>query len=254
MTEPVFRGVGVALVTLFDDDGAVDAAATAKLATRLADAGVRAVVVAGSTGEAAALSADERIGLLEAVRAELPAEIPVIAGTGAPSAHQAAALTADAAAHGADAVLVLSPPRSLDLDGYYRTVTTAADGTPVLGYHYPVASPPGIPVEALSKLPIVGLKDSSGDPERLLRELEEWDRPLYTGASALLSFAGPLGCTGAILALANAEPERCIEAFDGDAGAQRALTLAHVAAHDAFPRGLKQLVADRFGTSAVARI
>ena len=253
MTEPVFRGVGVALVTLFDDDGDVDTAATAKLAARLVDAGLRAVVVAGSTGEAAALSADERIGLLDAVRAELSAEIPVIAGTGAPSARQAAALTADAASHGADAVLVLSPPGSLDLDGYYRTVTAAAGETPVLGYHYPTVSPPGIPVEALSKLPVVGLKDSSGDPERLLRELEEWDRPLYTGSSALLSFAGPLGCTGAILALANAEPERCIEAFDGDAGAQRALTLAHVAAHEAFPRRLKQLVADRFGTSAVTR-
>src|SRR5690606_634773 len=50
-----FRGVGVALVTLFDDEGEIDAPATADHAARLVDAGVGAVLVAGSTGEAAAL-------------------------------------------------------------------------------------------------------------------------------------------------------------------------------------------------------
>ncbi|MGH9136635.1 MAG: dihydrodipicolinate synthase family protein, partial [Acidimicrobiales bacterium] len=53
---PPFTGVGVALVTLFDDDGHVDAPATADLAARIVDTGVSAVVVAGTTGEAAALT------------------------------------------------------------------------------------------------------------------------------------------------------------------------------------------------------
>ncbi|HEX6311507.1 MAG TPA: dihydrodipicolinate synthase family protein, partial [Acidimicrobiia bacterium] len=234
MPTPVFTGVGVALVTLFDDGGEVDAAATAALAAKLVDAGVRGVVVAGSTGEAAALAADERAALLDAVRGTVGDAVPVLAGTGAPSARQAVALTRDAIAHGADAVLALSPPRSRDLDGYYGGVVSAAGEVPVLAYHYPNASPPGIPVDTLAALPgVAGLKDSSGDPERLLREVTEWDRPVYTGSSALLSFAGPLGCPGAILALANVEPERCLEAFAGDAGAQRALTAAHVAAHEA---------------------
>jgi 4-hydroxy-tetrahydrodipicolinate synthase len=253
--DPVFTGVGVALVTLFDDRGEVDAGATAELAARLVAAGVRSVVVAGSTGEAPALDAAERIALLEAVRAAVTGTVPVLAGTGAPSAREAVALTRDAIAHGADAVLTLSPPRSGDLGAYYAAVGDAAGGAPVLAYHYPNASPPGIPVDALATVPgIAGLKDSSGEPERLLRELASWDRPIYTGSSALLSFAGPVGCTGAILALANVEPERCIQAFTGDADAQRALTAAHVAAHDAFPRRLKEMVADRFGTSAVARL
>lgn len=52
----LFTGVGVALVTLFRDDGALDAAATAELAAALTDLGVRAVLVAGTTGEAAALT------------------------------------------------------------------------------------------------------------------------------------------------------------------------------------------------------
>src|SRR4051795_11716567 len=68
VTKPLFTGVGVALVTLFRDDGSVDAPATAEHARRLADLGIRAIVVAGSTGEAAALDADERVRVLAAVR------------------------------------------------------------------------------------------------------------------------------------------------------------------------------------------
>jgi len=251
---PRFFGVGVALVTLFDDDGEVDAPATAALASRLVDAGMQAVVVAGSTGEGAALTSDERVRLLDAVRDSVDGAVPVLAGTGAPSARQAAALTIDAVEHGADAVLTLSPPRSNDLEGYYTAVAEAAGATPVLAYHYPNASAPGIPVEALARLAVAGLKDSSGEPERLLRELTEWDRPVYVGSSAILSFAGPLGCAGAILALANAEPELCAAAFAGETSAQLELTAAHVAAHEQFPRRLKQMVAKRFGTSANARM
>jgi 4-hydroxy-tetrahydrodipicolinate synthase len=85
MAEPLFRGVGVALATLFEDDGEVDVKATADLAANLADVGIRAVVVAGSTGEAAALTAEERVALLTETRRAVPAGVPVIAGTGGPS-------------------------------------------------------------------------------------------------------------------------------------------------------------------------
>jgi 4-hydroxy-tetrahydrodipicolinate synthase len=254
MTGPVFRGVGVALVTLFTDDGEVDADATAVHAARLVELGVRAVVVAGTTGEAAALDRDERTQLLDAVRAALPRDTPVIAGTGAPSARQAAQYTHDAIAHGIGAVLTLSPPRIADPRHYYDAVRAAARDTPLLAYHFPAVSPPGIHVNDLAALPIDGLKDSSGDPERLLAELETFDRPLYVGSSALLALAGPLGCTGAILALANAEPELCIAAFEGDARAQRELAPAHLAANARFPAGLKDLVAKRFGMSTATRI
>ena len=93
--EPVFRGVAVALVTLFDESLELDAEGTAELAVRLVDLGVKAVVVGGTTGEAAALDPEERSELLAAVRKALPqgSGVPVIAGTGAPSARQAARLT-----------------------------------------------------------------------------------------------------------------------------------------------------------------
>ena len=254
MTSPVFTGVGVALVTLFDDRGELDAPATADLAAQLVDLGMRAVVVAGTTGEAPALEAGERITLVEAVRRQMPSPVPVIAGTGGPSARQAAALTRDAVEHGADAVLTLSPPGVTDPRAYYDAVAKAAAGSPVLAYHYPKVAPPGIAVRLLGDLPVAGIKDSSGDAERLLHELDQYDGAIYTGSSALLSFGGPLGCAGAILSLANAEPERCVRAFAGDVVAQRALLQPHLAAHESFPRGLKEMVAARFGTSTACRM
>ena len=171
----MFTGVGVALVTLFDDRAELDAPATAALAAQLVGLGVRSVVVSGTTGEAATLEAGERIALLDAVRDELRTAVPVIAGTGAPSARQAAALTRDATEHGADAVLVLSPPGASDTRPYYEAVGKAAAGTPVLAYHLPTVSPPGIAVRELADLPVAGVKDSAGDAERLLHELHEYE-------------------------------------------------------------------------------
>ncbi|HEY0717815.1 MAG TPA: hypothetical protein VGD68_09385, partial [Streptosporangiaceae bacterium] len=77
---------------------------------------------------------------------------------------------------------------------------------------------------------------------------------LYTGSAALVLPAGLLGCTGAILALANAEPELCLAVFGGSADAQRQLTPSHLAASGSFPDGLKHLVAERFGTSERSRM
>jgi len=254
MPEPLFTGVGVALATLFDDDGEVDAKATAGLAATLADLGVRGVVVAGSTGEASALTAGERVALLTETRRAVPSGVPVIAGTGGASARQAAALTRDAREAGADAVLALCPPRNNDPRPYYDAVAKAAGGLPALAYHFPQTAPPGIPVEALPDLPVQGMKDSSGDPERLLSELEVFDRPLYVGAAMLVLLAGSLSIAGAILAVANADPEHAIAAFAGDPAAQRALLAAHRRVKARFPFGLKDAIADRFGTSRATRL
>ena len=209
--------------------------------------------MAGSTGEAATLDHDERVELVSAVRATVPAGVPVLAGTGAPSARQATRLTTAALEAGADGVLVLSPPGSADLEGYYGDVVAAAGGAPVLGYHFPAMSTPGIAVELLPRLGeigLVGLKDSSGDPSRLVRTLEHFNGALYVGSPWLLSAAGPLGATGAILAVANVEPALSIKAFGGDVDAQRALAATCERSHG--PAAVKRLLADR-GHSAVTR-
>jgi dihydrodipicolinate synthase/N-acetylneuraminate lyase len=124
----------------------------------------------------------------------------------------------------------------------------------VLAYHFPAVAPPGIPLEMLDELPVSGCKDSSGDPDRLLATLESWQGRLYVGSSAMLLQAGLLGASGAILALANAEPELCVSAFRGEPDAQLKLTRAHLAASADFLRGIKRLVAARFETSEQIRI
>jgi 4-hydroxy-tetrahydrodipicolinate synthase len=250
---PVFAGVGVALVTLFTGDGAIDPGPTSKLASELVARGMRAVLVCGTTGEAATLAEAERAALVRAVRAALPADVPVLAGTGAPSARQAAALTASAVRAGADAVLAFPPPGSRDLAGYYAAVATAAGDRPVLAYHFPQVSAPGVPVEALAGLPVAGLKDSSGDPDRLLDEVANYPGALYVGSSALLALAGPMGAAGAILALANLEPEACVAAFAGDAAAQRGLAGLHLAVKRGGPAALKAVLARTNGTGPWTR-
>jgi 4-hydroxy-tetrahydrodipicolinate synthase len=253
-SQPPFRGVAAALVTVFRPDGALDAPASASHARRLVEAGVAAIVVAGTTGEAAALAPEERVELLQAVRDAVPAATPVLAGTGAPSAHQARRLSADAVAAGADALLALAPPGSRDLAGYYATVVAAAGGRPVLAYHYPAVSAPGVPLGELDGLPVVGIKDSSEDASRLLAELTGYRGWVYTGSAALLPLAAALGAPGAILALANAEPERCVAAFAGDADAFRALVAAHLRMSAGMPRSIKEMTAERYGTPTTCRL
>jgi len=239
----IFTGVGVALVTLRDAGDEPDPLATGALAAELAGRGMRAVLACGTTGEAGRLTNVQRRDVIAAVRAAVPADIPVIAGTGAATTADAAALTSAAAAAGADAVLAWPPPDCRDLPGYYAAVGSAAPGLPVLAYHVPWVSAPGVPVEALADLPVAGLKDSSGDPDRLLFEVTRYAGATYVGSSALLALAGPLGCDGAILAVANVAPELCISAFAGSATAQRELADVHLAVRAGGPPELRSLLA-----------
>lgn len=252
--QPLFSGVGVALVTIFDQNANIDAKATAALAQQLVGLGVSGIVLAGTNGEAASLQADERTLLVGRVRDSVPANVPVIAGVGAPTGKQAAVLTASAIDAGADGLLVLSPPQVGDPRRYYETVVSVAGDIPTLAYHYPAVSPPGLTVPTLCALPVVGVKDSSGDPERLLREAAEFSGSVYVGADTLLLMAGRIGVDGAILALANTHPEKCISAFQGDTDAQLSLLGPRQQFRADFPTSLKQMVAQRWGMSAVTRI
>jgi len=247
-----FEGIGAALCTIFDSRGKLDAPGTASLAVQLVDAGVDALVVAGTTGEAITLTRKERVKALRAVLDAVEGRVPVIAGSGAPSIHQAAIYTADAVDTGANGVLALSPPGVEDPRAYYDAIAKDTAGVPLLAYHYPKQSAPGIQADLLTDLPISGCKDSSGDAQWFLEAVTEWEGPMYTGSPALLSWAGPIGASGAILGLANVEPELCSRAFYGDAEAQR--ELAGPIQMTRSIHALKDLVAARFGVSSVARL
>jgi dihydrodipicolinate synthase/N-acetylneuraminate lyase len=252
-SQQIFTGVAVALATLFNDRLDVDYEMTAQHARNLVSSGVRAVVVAGTTGEPETLSDEERLRLLDAVLDAVEGQAPVIMGAGLPSARQAAGFAVEANQRNVDAILARSPRAVADPVPFYQAVADAIGQTPLLAYHYPAVSPPGIPLDALCRAPVVGVKDSSADPERLLATLNSFAGDVYVGNATLLLMAGQLGCAGAILQLANAHPEVCADAFAGDAKAQRALYDLHMASKN-FPRGIKQLMAARFGTSLASRL
>ena len=251
--QPVFTGVAVALVTFFDAHGHVDVAATAKHAEHLAGRGMRALVVAGTTGEASHLSMKERLQLLDGVRKAVGDQVPVILGTGNLSAGVSVPdLTRRAAEHGAAAALTLSPHHG-DVREFYGEVVAAAGPMPVLAYHFPQVSAPGISIEDLKALKVAGIKDSSGDCERLLDTLAQFHKPYYTGSSSIVAWAGMLGATGAILAVANLEPELCVDAFAGSVPAQKDLLAAHKILSCYGVKGIKEELSRRFGTSTVCR-
>ncbi len=252
--QPAWTGVGVALVTLFDASGAVDAEQTAAHAARLVSLGVRAVLVNGTTGEAAALSDEERAGLVAAVARACP-QVPVLAGASGDWWRPAVERVSAAVAAGADAVLVAPPRFGGPIDDYFTRAAQAAGTVPVLAYHYPGVAGGDVPVQALAGLPITGVKDSSGDPQRLAHELSlGWPGAVYTGSAALLGYARWLGAAGAIVAAANLLPEECVAAWDGRAQAQRAVLDAERAAGERFPGSLKEAMARRFGTATGCRL
>lgn len=240
LSEPLFTGVGVALVTLFEEDGALDLLATADHARRMVDAGMRAILVAGTTGEPSTLDEPEQTALVRAVVVAVAGRVPVIAGVrGVDAVERAIA----ARAAEADAILALSPHDHLA--SYYADV--AAVGLPTLAYHFPRVSPPGIPIDALGGLPVVGIKDSSGDIERLRLEVRDWGGPVFTGSALILRDAANAGAAGALVSLANLDPARCIDAFAGDETAQAGAEAFDVPT-------LKSHMAERFGTSPTARV
>jgi 4-hydroxy-tetrahydrodipicolinate synthase len=163
------------------------------------------------------------------------------------------ALSRAAADAGADAVLVLSPPRVEDPRPYYDAVVGAV-AVPVLAYHFPSASAPGIPVDVVAELPVAGMKDSTGDPVRLAVELDAMPSGLYVGSPALLLPAAAMGASGAILALANLDLAGCIQAWEGDGDCQRELVNGHRSGALAGVGALKRLIAARHGTSPVTRV
>jgi 4-hydroxy-tetrahydrodipicolinate synthase len=168
---PRFGRVITAMVTPFDDAGALDIDVAVELARWLADHGSDGLVLSGSTGESSVLTDEEKIDLWRAVAAAVT--IPVIAGTGSNDTEHSVRLTAQAAACGIDGVLVVTPyynrPSQSGLYEHFRVVAEAAGGLPVVLYDIPVRTgrriAPSTLVQLAHDVPaIVALKDAAGDP------------------------------------------------------------------------------------------
>jgi dihydrodipicolinate synthase/N-acetylneuraminate lyase len=217
-------GVLAAIATPFDRrTGAVaEDRLRANVATLLAD-GLSGVVVAGSTGEAPLLDADEVRRLVGVARDAVPSGRRLLAGTGAEATRQAVALSRAAGAEGADAVLVRPPAYfgpglgATQLADYYRGV---ADGSPVpvLVYNIPkftrVAIPAAVLVELAAHPNIAGVKDSSGDIDTFTSyraAVPGWS--VLVGSASLLLAALERGGDGSICAAACFAARRCADLY-----------------------------------------
>lgn len=174
-----FGSVVTAMVTPFRDDGSLDLDASADLARWLVETGSDALVVAGSTGEAATLTDAEKIDLWRTVK-QAVGDTQVIAGSGTYDTRHSIELSEAAAEAGADGLLVVCPyyskPPQRGIVAHYRAVAEATD-LPVIAYNIPART--GIRIEHDTVLELaaidnlVAMKDATGDLDgasRLIRE------------------------------------------------------------------------------------
>jgi 4-hydroxy-tetrahydrodipicolinate synthase len=168
---PRFGRVITAMVTPFDDDGALDLPAAVDLARWLASHGSDGLVLSGSTGESSVLTDEEKVDLWRAVAEAVT--IPVIAGTGSNDTAHSVKMTALAAQSGVDGVLVVTPyynrPSQSGLYEHFRAVADSAGTLPVVLYDIPIRSGRRIATATMLRLArevpaIVALKDAAGDP------------------------------------------------------------------------------------------
>lgn len=163
-----------ALATPFDASGEIDLDAWRRLLALQLEGGTQAVVVAGSTGEAAALFDAEYDTLLRVAVEFVAGRVPVLAGTGLSATAKTIEQTRRAAVLGADAALVVTPPyvrpTQLGLVAHYRAV--ADDGAlPVVLYNVPGRTGcdmlPATVAELAPHPRIVGIKEARSDAERM---------------------------------------------------------------------------------------
>ena len=215
MREPLFTGVCTALVTPFLD-GKVNYPMMEQLLRRQMDAGIRSVVICGTTGEAPTLSDDEKLELFYRAKAYVGKDCLIIAGTGCNCTSRTAQFSLSAQEAGADALLIVSPYYNKatpeGLVAHYMTVAHTVS-IPVILYNVPGRTGLDIPVsvcQRLAPLPnIVGIKEASteiGKVTRLCRECP--DLTVWTGNDDMTVPSISLGAKGVISVLSNLLPVR----------------------------------------------
>ena len=214
MKQPVFTGSGVAIITPFTNDG-VDHPALARLLDFQLENGTDAIIVCGTTGEAAAMGYEERAHTIEAVVRHVDGRVPVIAGTGSNNTENAIALSRDAVRAGADALLVVTPfYNKATHKGLIRHYTAIADAAekPVILYHVPSRTGVKCTAEvyaALAEHPnIVGVKEAGGDLALVqkTRELCPEDFYIWSGNDDETAPIMLFGGKGVISVAANVMP------------------------------------------------
>jgi 4-hydroxy-tetrahydrodipicolinate synthase len=228
MPDPRFDGSGVALVTPFDADG-VNTEVLEEMVEWHISEGTDALIVCGSTGEAAAMSVPEQGIAVRAVVTAAGGRVPVIAGCGGSDTAVVRALARHAADLGADAVLLSAPPYNrpprAGLIAHFRAVMDAAD-LPAILYNVPsraaVNVPPDVVEELAADSRVIGVKEASGDLSQIAELVRRvGDRlVLWSGNDDQILPILSLGGRGVISVLGNVAPgatHKMVQAYlDGD--------------------------------------
>ncbi len=218
------KGILPPLTTPFAADGSVELQALAANVQKYNRTGLAGYVVVGSTGESVYLSEGEKLRIWETVRGAAAEGKALIAGTGCESTAETIALTRRAAGLGYDAALVRTPAyfkpqmTAAALERHFRAV---ADASPIPVLIYSVPQFTGLKVEAplVARLAehanIAGIKESSGDVKLVgdMIALVPPEFQVLVGSASTLYPSMLLGARGAILAVACALPELCVELY-----------------------------------------
>lgn len=240
MADPRFTGSGVALVTPFDANG-VHEAALRDLVRFHHREGTDALVVCGSTGEAATMSPQEQRRATEVVLDENRGRLPVIAGCGGSDTARVVELAVQAREAGADALLVSAPPYNKPtqrgLLAHFRAVLEAAD-RPLIVYNVPGRAAVNILPSTIAELAaderVIGAKEASGDLSQVaeLARLVGERVAIWSGNDDQIVPILSLGGAGVISVLANVAPRdtsRMVHLFlEGDVAGSRVLQLRYL--------------------------
>ncbi|MBF9237657.1 4-hydroxy-tetrahydrodipicolinate synthase [Hymenobacter sp. BT683] len=231
---PAFHGTGVALVTPFTADFAVDYAGWRRLLDFCIEGGVEYLVVNGTTGESPTTTADEKAELLRVAKEQVAGRVPLVYGIGSNDTAAAEDLFRTTDLTGIAAVLSASPaynkPTQAGLIAHYQRLADASP-VPVILYNVPGRTASNISAETTLRLAqhpnIIGIKEASGNMEQCLAiaASKPADFLLLSGDDMLTPALIACGGEGIISVLANAFPQRFSDmtraALAGDFAAAR---------------------------------
>ena len=241
MKEILFTGSGVAIVTPFHA-GAVNFPAFGRLIDRQIDGGTDAIIVCGTTGEAATMTQKERMETIAYCVDRVAGRVPVIAGTGANDTQVARENALAAERLGVDGLLIVTPyynkATQNGLIAHYTAIAEAVS-IPCLLYHVPTRTGLTMKPETIVKLcrevpNIVGVKEASGNFSAIaeIMHLANGCVDLYSGNDDQIVPLLALGGKGVISVLSNVAPQYthdiCAKWFAGETAESLSMQLKAV--------------------------
>ena len=237
----IFKGAATALVTPFDEKGAVDYKAFAKLIDFQIAGGIDALVICGTTGEGSTLTDEEHRECIRFSVEHTAGRVPVIAGTGSNDTDYANSLSKYACEVGADALLLVTPYyNKATPKGLIKSFLDTAEKTdkPIILYNVPSRTGVNITMPVYRELAkherIVAVKEASGNMSQIAEiaaELSD-DLAIYSGNDDQIVPILSLGGQGVISVLSNVMPKEthdiCQKFFDGDVAGSRELQLKYL--------------------------